>query len=105
MVEPAQWVSENLNAKDLIAVHDIGAMGYFTKNPMLDLAGLINPEVIPFMNDDQKIIGYMRGKNTKYFIGFSDWYKNSSEWGQVIKEFAENYQGKTEKVVIIQVTK
>ena len=105
MVEPAQWVSENLDAGDMIAVHDIGAMGYFTKNPMLDLAGLINPEVIAFMNDDQKIISYMRNKNAKYFIGFSDWYKNSSEWGQVIKEFSENYQGKTEKVVIIQVTK
>jgi hypothetical protein len=105
MVEPAQWVSENINNGDLIAVHDIGAMGYYTKNPMLDLAGLINPEVIPFMNDDQKIFSYMREKNTKYFIGFSDWYKNSSQWGQVIAEFSGNYQGKTEKVVIIQVTK
>jgi hypothetical protein len=105
MVQPAEWVSENLKTTDLIAVHDIGAMGYFTKNPIIDLAGLINSDVIPIMNDDSKLYAYMQTKKAKYFIGFSDWYPNSSSWGQEIKSFTGNYQGKIEKIVIIQITK
>ncbi|MHC1741084.1 MAG: hypothetical protein AB9897_08255 [Anaerolineaceae bacterium] len=102
MVQPAKWVDENLNKEDIIAVHDIGAMGYFTKNQLLDLAGLINPQVIPFMNDERQLQEYIKGSNAIYFIGFSNWYPTSSKWGIQIKSFEGIYQGVKETVVILK---
>jgi hypothetical protein len=39
----------------LIAAHDIGALGYFGQRNLLDLAGLISPEVIPFIRDEDRL--------------------------------------------------
>ncbi len=49
------WVHAHTDSADLIAAHDIGALGYFGGRPILDLAGLVNPEVIPFIRDQEKL--------------------------------------------------
>ncbi|HEX2697528.1 MAG TPA: hypothetical protein VHM28_07435, partial [Anaerolineales bacterium] len=48
MVVTAKWVAANLPPGAVIAAHDIGALGYFDKHELIDLAGLVSPEVIPF---------------------------------------------------------
>ncbi len=78
MVQPALWVKNNTQPNDLIAAHDIGALGYFGNRRILDLAGLINPEVIPIVRDFPKIFAYTKEKNAKYLIIFPDWYGTSS---------------------------
>jgi len=78
MVKPALWIRENTEPGDLIAAHDIGALGYFSNRSILDLAGLINPEVIPIVRDYSKIASYAREKNAKYLILFPDWYGTTS---------------------------
>jgi hypothetical protein len=52
MVAVSEWVAANTPPDDLIAAHDIGALGYFARRPLLDLAGLVSPEVIPFIRDE-----------------------------------------------------
>ncbi len=42
----ARKCNELVPEGDLIACHDIGALGYFAHRPMLDLAGLGSPEVV-----------------------------------------------------------
>jgi hypothetical protein len=37
MVRTARWMNENLPVNAVLAVHDIGAIGYFTNNPSLTL--------------------------------------------------------------------
>ena len=37
----------------IVAAHDIGALGYLDDHQLVDLAGLITPEVIPFMLDEE----------------------------------------------------
>ena len=102
LVEPAKWIEQNIPESDKIATHDIGAIGYFTNNPIVDLAGLINPEIIPIINNEPELLQYMKSKNISYYFGFADWYSSSDQWGYVVKEFSEKYQGKDEKIVIIQ---
>jgi hypothetical protein len=102
LVEPANWIEQNIPEADKIATHDIGAIGYFTNHPIVDLAGLINPEIIPMINNEPELLHYMKSKNVAYYIGFYDWYKTSDQWGSVVKEFSEIYKGKDEKIVIIQ---
>ena len=73
MVAVAHWLDEHTAAGDLLAVHDIGAVGYVTDRPLLDLAGLITPKVIPFMTDAEQLLDWMidtRGCLCRVFCRF-----------------------------------
>lgn len=74
MVTTAQWVAENIPSGSLIAAHDIGAMGYFGRHELVDLAGLITPQVIPFIRDEKKLASYLDERGVNYLIVFPDWY-------------------------------
>jgi hypothetical protein len=74
MVATAKWVSVNVPPGVLIAAHDIGALGYFGKHDLVDLAGLITPEVIPFLRDETLLATYMTGHGVSYLVAFPDWY-------------------------------
>ena len=79
MVVTAQWVSEHIPPDALIAAHDIGALGYFDGRELVDLAGLVSPEVIPFVRDEIKLANYMDKRNIDYLIVFPSWYETLSE--------------------------
>jgi hypothetical protein len=74
MVAVAQWLDRNTPPNASIAAHDIGAIGYFARRPILDLAGLISPEVIPFIRDETKLGEWMQAKGAQYFVTFPGWY-------------------------------
>ncbi len=72
MVATAYWLNEHTDLSDLIAVHDIGAVGYLTDRPLLDLAGLITPEVIPFIDDAGRLAAWMTEHGASYAVFFPD---------------------------------
>jgi len=74
MVTTAQWVAANTEPKSVIAVHDIGAFGFFSQRDLVDLAGLISPEVIPFIRNEQKLASYLNEKQVDYLVSFPEWY-------------------------------
>ena len=73
MVDTARWVAENVPQAGKIAAHDIGALGYFGQHSIVDLAGLISPEIIPIMNDENRLSDYMDDHNVQYLVAFSGW--------------------------------
>ncbi|MCX6080008.1 MAG: hypothetical protein NTW32_10785 [Chloroflexi bacterium] len=74
MVNTAQWVAENVPGDELIAAHDIGALGYFGSHQLIDLAGLISPEIIPFMRDQGQLAAFLNNKHVRYLVAFPNWY-------------------------------
>ncbi len=74
MVAAAVWIRDHTEPQDLIAVHDIGAVGYYSQRRILDLAGLINPEVIPFIRADDQLRDYLYAKGAKYLVVLPTWY-------------------------------
>lgn len=74
MVAAAKWLNANTAPDDLIAVHDIGAVGYFTQRRIIDLAGLVTPEVIPFIRNDAKLAQFLDQQQVAYLMTFPDWY-------------------------------
>jgi hypothetical protein len=72
MVAMARWLEENTAPDTVIAVHDIGAVGYLTDRPLLDLAGLITPEVIPIMTDAEQLAEWMLARGAGYAVFFPD---------------------------------
>jgi len=43
-----EWVRRNTPENSVLAVKDIGYIGYYSQRKILDLAGLVSPECIPF---------------------------------------------------------
>jgi hypothetical protein len=74
MVLTARWVQQNLPSDARLAVHDIGAIGYHASNPLVDMAGLITPEVIPFIRDEARLAEYLDKNSVDYLVSFPGLY-------------------------------
>jgi hypothetical protein len=74
MVQTAHWLAGEIPADTAVAVHDIGAVGYYTRLDLVDLAGLVSPEVIPFIRDEERLAGYLDERQVQYLVTFPDWY-------------------------------
>ncbi|HLO15573.1 MAG TPA: hypothetical protein VK206_12135, partial [Anaerolineales bacterium] len=74
MVRTAQWVEKNLPPNARLAVHDIGALGFYVQNPLVDMAGLITPEVVPFIRDQPRLAEYLDSNSVDYLISFPSLY-------------------------------
>ena len=67
-----------------VAAHDIGALGYFDTHPLLDLAGLVSHEVVPFIRDEIRMAVYLNEKNAAYLIAFSDLYPDMTRGKETV---------------------
>jgi hypothetical protein len=72
MVTSAKWVRANLAEEDLLAVHDIGAVGYFAPRSIFDLAGLVSPEIVPLFRDGEAIMELMCARGVAYMMVMPD---------------------------------
>lgn len=73
MVAVAGWLAKNTPPDALIASHDIGAIGYFAERPLLDLAGLISPEVIPLLENEDALTHYILASEADYLVTAPGW--------------------------------
>jgi hypothetical protein len=74
MVDTARWVATHVPGNALVAAHDVGALGYFGDHKLVDMAGLISPEVIPFLRNESALAGYLNSKGVSYLVTFPDFY-------------------------------
>ncbi|HCB01977.1 MAG TPA: hypothetical protein DEP19_06305 [Anaerolineae bacterium] len=86
MVVTAKWVAENVPAGRTIAAHDIGALGYFDEHPLIDLAGLISPEVIPFIRDEEQLAEFLNENAADYLIAFPSFYPHLTDSAEIAFE-------------------
>jgi hypothetical protein len=86
MVATARWVEANIPPGTLIAAHDIGALGYFAPRPLVDLAGLVSPEVIPFLRDEAQLAAYLDQRGVQYLVTFPDWYAELPSGKEIVFE-------------------
>ncbi len=77
MVEPSRWIKNNTPPDAIIAAHDIGALGYFSDRFVLDLAGLINKDVVPIVTNPGELTKYLIESNAEYLMIFPNWYSES----------------------------
>ncbi|MEL6152302.1 MAG: hypothetical protein AAFR56_21905, partial [Chloroflexota bacterium] len=72
MVTSAQWIDENVPDDVFMAIHDIGAVAYYTPRPILDIAGLVSPEVIPIVNDADALWALMQAEGAQLLMALPD---------------------------------
>jgi len=88
MVATAQWVAANTPAEALIAAHDIGALGYFGGRRILDMAGLVSPQAIPFIRDEGRLGAWLDQEGASYLMTFPGWYPSLSTSPQAQRVFS-----------------
>jgi hypothetical protein len=74
MVAAAKWVKQNIPSESRLAVHDIGALGFYAPNPIIDMAGLITPDVVDFIRDESRLAEYLDSHRAQYLITFPSFY-------------------------------
>jgi hypothetical protein len=84
MVASARWIAGHTPPGSIIAAHDIGALGYFGGRPILDLAGLASPEVVPFIRDERRLADLMDERHAAYLMTFPGWYPILSANGKPV---------------------
>ncbi|NOZ06546.1 MAG: hypothetical protein GXP41_09405 [Chloroflexi bacterium] len=104
MVTTAQWVEQNIPPQSMIAAHDIGAMGYFANRPLIDLAGLVTPEIIPILRDEPALQRWLEQRHVPYLVTFADWYTtlgHTAVWQPVYRASCPQVEalGKADMVV------
>jgi hypothetical protein len=91
MVDTANWINEHTSTDAVIAAHDIGALGYFADRSILDLAGLISPEVIPFMNNEEQLANYLDTKKVDYLMTFPNWYLKFTDGKSILYSGSQEF--------------
>ena len=72
MVANAHWIRDNLDDVYLLAIHDIGAVGYFAPREIVDIAGLVSPEAIERIGDADAQWAYIEAQGADYLMAFPD---------------------------------
>jgi len=84
MVDTAMWVAEHLPPGSVVAAHDIGALGYFDQHPLVDLAGLVSPEVVTFIRDEARLAKLLDEREVRYLIAFPTLYPQLAESSRIV---------------------
>jgi hypothetical protein len=84
MVDTAKWVQANVPPNALLAVHDIGAVGYFDRHSIVDLAGLVSRDVLPFMRDQEQLTLYLDERGVNYLITLPSFYPDLIEGRELV---------------------
>ena len=79
----------DLNSIAALALNDIGAIAYFSERPVVDLAGLITPEVVPLLRSpdrDALLVDFMAGWGVEYVIILPNWFPGLAARDDVLEE-------------------
>jgi arabinofuranosyltransferase len=97
----AHWIVENTDPTDILAVNDIGAIGYITDREVIDLMGLVNPEALPLVAGkqpgdwDEGLVEYLRVKEPDYLIIFPEWFPKMAQSLPVEEVYRISLQDRT----------
>ncbi len=74
MTATAKWVQQNVPSGARLAVHDIGVLGFYVPNPLVDMAGILTPQVVPIIRNESKLAEYLDSNSVDYLITFPSLY-------------------------------
>jgi len=72
-----EWAAEHTPPDAVLALNDIGAITYVSERPIVDLAGLVTPEVIPLLrahDRDVRLADFMAEQGVQYVVIFPNWF-------------------------------
>ena len=83
------WVAEHTPPDALLALNDIGAITYISQRPVVDLAGLVTPEVVPLLRSpdrDALLADFLVERDVDYAIIFPTWFPGLAARSDLLEE-------------------
>lgn len=77
-VTTAEWCSKHLPQNAIITTHDIGAFGYYSGRRIVDLVGLVDPGMIPYLHKSGTAQA-LRKRGVTYAALLDNWYEIPNE--------------------------
>ncbi len=77
-VAAGKWIKENTNENALIATHDVGAIAFYGERKLIDMAGLVTPELIDHLNNrlySEYINKYLAEHDVDFLITLKNWFE------------------------------
>jgi len=66
------WMAENTPEDAIFATHDAGAIRYISGRRMIDIAGLLSPDIIHGNMTARETLSYLREQGCNYFVFFDE---------------------------------
>ena len=74
-VHLGRWLDAHVTPRARLAVNDIGAIAYFSRREVLDLMGLVTPEVIPYRRRGEGgVVEYLLETCPDHVVIFPAWF-------------------------------
>jgi hypothetical protein len=74
-VRLGRWVDVNVPRRARLALNDIGAIAYVSRREVLDLMGLVTPEILPYRRQGEEgVIRFVGEACPDYVIVFPAWF-------------------------------
>lgn len=77
-VAAGKWLNKNTNESDIIAAHDIGAIAFYGERKIIDMAGLVTPELATHINDrmySEYMNNYLAKQKVDYIVTLRNWFE------------------------------
>ena len=77
-VAAGKWLKANTEKDAVVATHDIGAIAFYSERKMIDMAGLITPELIDEINKPsytEYLNNYFNTHRVDYLVTLRNWFE------------------------------
>lgn len=74
-----KWAAHNLPPDAVLAINDVGAIKYFSQRRIIDVTGLLTPDLIPYIQAGRKM-DYLRAASPDYLIVYDSWFPEARAW-------------------------
>jgi tetratricopeptide (TPR) repeat protein len=77
-VAAGNWLKKNTDESAVVATHDIGAIAFYSERKIIDMAGLITPELIDQINKpsySEYLNKFLAGHKIDYIAALRNWFE------------------------------
>jgi len=74
-VKTAHWLHDNLPGEAVVATHDIGAIGFYSGRRVVDMVGLVSPEMIPNLHNLDSLRAFLVRKRVTHLAVLRNWFE------------------------------
>ncbi len=74
-VRTAIWIHDHLPAGSVIGTHDVGAIAYYSGMKIVDMVGLVSPEMIENIGSLDKLDRYLIKRGATHLALFRNWFE------------------------------
>ncbi len=74
-VNTALWIRDNLPADAVIGTHDIGALAFYSRRRVVDMVGLVSPDMIENIGSFDRLLKFLGRNHVTHLAVLRNWFE------------------------------